>query len=697
LRVTHKELIKQVAKQTDLTPDEVAILWRELSQVMTKQLQERSKIRIKNFGAFVVVKHKSRTVPDPRERSKKLVIFDQHLPKFRPSEQLRAKVKDILPNHAAMSEDESELETVSPTVDETAVAETTTVAAKETIEEATTPVKETGTIKDKESSSDEPKSDEPTDEPVKKKHSKTDKLDASIQSLSKSVNIGYIDLSTLTIDKEVLELIPAHIAQKYQLVAIEKTDDKLIVAMIDPGDREAIDIVERQTGLTIEPKITTSSELQHALDQYGADASALSSITGEEMTETDPAAQQEAMQDAESNDAPAAKAVNTILERAVRDKASDIHIEPTDKVVVVRYRIDGILQQVMELPKAIQSALVSRLKIMSSLKIDESRLPQDGRLRIILDRHPVDFRLSTLPTVNGEKVVMRILDEASGMLTFEDLGLRGENLRRIEDNITKSHGMLLVTGPTGSGKTTTLYSAIGKIISPEINIITVEDPVEYRISGINQSQVNAGIGYDFASGLRSIVRQDPDVILIGEIRDLETATMAIHSALTGHVVLSTLHTNDAAGAVPRLIDMGIEPFLITSSTNVVLAQRLVRRICDECKEAIEFPEEALKEVYEEIEKIPEEHRKKIDTAKLTFSKGKGCSRCNNSGYKGRLGIYEALVVTESIKQLALKRVSSSELAEQAIKEGMITMKQDGILKVLDGITTLEEVWRVTKD
>lgn len=674
--MTHKELIKQVAKQTDLTPDEVAILWRELGHVMMKQLQGHGKIRIKNFGAFVIVKHKSRTVPDPRERSKKLVIFDQHLPKFRPSEQLRAKVKDILPQHAAMNDGEPE------------EADKATVPT----EVATLPIEATASAQPKDTASEPAKTAQP-----KKKQSKADKLDASIQSLSKSVNIGYIDLSTLTIDKEVLELIPAHIARKYQLVAIEKNNDTLVVAMIDPGDREAIDIVERQTGLTIEAKITTASELQHALDQYGADATTMASITGEEISDSDPAAQQEAMQDAESNDAPAAKAVSTILERAVRDKASDIHIEPNEKVVVVRYRIDGILQQVMELPKAIQAALVSRLKIMSSLKIDESRLPQDGRLRIVLDRHPIDFRLSTLPTVNGEKVVMRILDEASGMLTFEDLGLRGENLRRIEDNITKSHGMLLVTGPTGSGKTTTLYSAIGKIVSPEINIITVEDPVEYRISGINQSQVNSGIGYDFASGLRSIVRQDPDVILIGEIRDLETATMAIHSALTGHVVLSTLHTNDAAGAVPRLIDMGIEPFLITSSTNVVLAQRLVRRICDECKETIEFPEEALKEVYEEIELMPEEHRKKIDTTKMTFSKGKGCSRCNNSGYKGRLGIYEALVVTEAIKQLALKRVSSSELAEQAIKEGMITMKQDGIMKAIDGITTLEEVWRVTKD
>jgi type II secretory ATPase GspE/PulE/Tfp pilus assembly ATPase PilB-like protein len=331
---------------------------------------------------------------------------------------------------------------------------------------------------------------------------------------------------------------------------------------------------------------------------------------------------------------------------------------------------------------------------MSNLKIDESRLPQDGRLRMVIDGSPIDFRLSTLPTVSGEKIVMRILDRSSGVLTFEELGLNGLNLKRVEENIRKAHGMILVTGPTGSGKSTTLYAVIGKIIDPSINIVTMEDPVEYRVIGINQSQVNSGIGYDFASGLRSIVRQDPDVILIGEIRDLETATMAIQSALTGHVVLSTLHTNDAAGAIPRLIDMGIEPFLITSSTNAIVAQRLVRKICDHCKEKYDLPPEALTEVKAEIEKIPADSKPK---ANLQFFKGKGCSQCNDTGYRGRFGIFEALPVSDQIKQLALKRVSGSELTKKAIEEGMITLKQDGILKALNGDTTLEEVWRVTRD
>lgn len=647
--MTHKQLLDTVAKKMDLTLQEAAILSRELTLAMADQLDEHGKIRIKNFGAFVTVTHKSRTVPDPRERSKKLVIFDQRLIKFRPSEQLKAMVKNVQPNHQALIEEgevsNQLIETAEPEIEGDVTDQQQTKSAIEP------------TVPD------------------------------------------YIDLSTLTIDQEVLQLIPANIAEKYQLAPIEKNDQTIVVAMTDPGDREAIDIVERQTGLTVTPKITTADELQHVLDQYGTDAKDLEQLKGqvENPEKTGLSELENALDDSDAIDAPATKAVTSLLERAVRSKASDIHLEPTDKELVVRYRLDGILQQAATLPKQIHAAITSRLKIMSNLKIDETRLPQDGRLRITVDHRPIDFRLSTLPTVNGEKIVMRILDNTAGMMDFEDLGLQGETLRRVKDNINKSHGMFLVTGPTGSGKTTTLYSVIGKIITPEINIITVEDPVEYRIQGVNQSQVNSDIGYDFSSGLRSIVRQDPDVILIGEIRDLETATMAIHSALTGHVVLSTLHTNDAAGAVPRLIDMGIEPFLITSSTNLVLAQRLVRKICPECREKVSFPTEALTEIKKEIEAMPDKERKQYRKTRLTFYKGKGCKHCNNSGYKGRFGIFEALTVSESIKQLALQRVPSSLIAQQAIKEGMMTMKQDGIIKALAGQTTLEEVWRVTKD
>ncbi len=686
--MTHSQLIKRIAKTIDLKPEEVAILWQEVNHILVKELVNQEKIRIKNFGAFVVVRHKSRTVPDPREMTKKIVIFDQLLPKFRPSEQLRRSVKEVIPT-ATLPEDEPEAELNSKLNTEHTIEPEKEVEIQPKVT-ALAPEK----IVTPKGKAKKPASHDP---------------DSSFRSrLPKAVNIGYIDLNDLTIDKDILSLIPYHIAEKYQMVAVKQKNNSLTVAMTDPGDREAIEIVSRQTGLDIVPKITTAGELKHALDQYSSNGE-LSEL-GELTDDTNP--DEETSQDVATNDtrateegleqedAPAAKVVTGLLERAVREKASDVHIEPEEKKVVVRFRIDGLLNQVLELPKNLHSSVVSRLKILSNLKIDESRLPQDGRLRMTIDRNTVDFRLSTLPTVNGEKIVMRILDKSSGILSFEDLGLNGINFKRVNDNITKSHGMVLVTGPTGSGKTTTLYAVLGKLMDPKVNIITVEDPVEYRIQGINQSQVNPQIGYDFASGLRSIVRQDPDIILIGEIRDLETATMAIHSALTGHVVLSTLHTNDAAGALPRLIDMGIEPFLITSSTNAVVAQRLVRKICKECKVKVKLPEESLTEVRKELELLSgnkHAHLEKIDLDRLVFYKGKGCSHCHSSGYIGRLGIFETLSITESIKEMALKRVSASELTAQAIKEGMITLKQDGILKALAGITTLEEVWRVTKD
>ena len=658
--MTHRELIKAVAKATDLKPEEAAILWQETATILARQLAGSGKVRIKNFGSFLVVKHKSRTVPDPREMKKKLVIFDQFLPKFRPSEQLKAKVKGISPSAESLAMEVGE----EPSVEQ----------VSQELEQAITKAETTGTASGKKAVS---VSDE--------------KLSAIIP---KNVDIKLVELTNRTVPKEVLNLIPFNVAKKYQMVPIEKKGHHLTLAMIDPGDREAIDLASRQTGLKVQPAITTSADLQYVLDQYGTITSELNELVDEEGALPEKGKEEEG-EAGENVDAPAAKIVANILEKAVRDKASDIHIEPDEKSIAVRYRIDGILQKVLEVPKTLQSAIVSRLKIMSNLKIDESRLPQDGRLRMTIDNAEVDFRLSTLPTVNGEKVVMRILDKSAGILGFKELGLDGLSLERMEDNIDKAHGMVLVTGPTGSGKTTTLYAVLGKIMSPNINIVTLEDPVEYRVPGINQSQVNSGIGYDFGSGLRTIVRQDPDVILIGEIRDLETATMAVQSALTGHIVLSTLHTNDAAGAIPRLIDMGIEPFLITSSTNAVIAQRLVRKICQDCKEAVELPEESLGETIDEIKKLPEKYRPKDDT--LVFYRGKGCDQCNKSGYKGRMGIYEVLPVNEEIKQLALKRVSASELTKQAIADGMITLKQDGILKALKGETTLEEVWRVTKD
>ncbi len=649
--MTHTELMKLIAQKMALKDQEAAILWRETEAILVDQLKAEDKIRIKNFGAFVMITHKSRTVPDPRQTNKKLIIFENNLPKFRPSEQLRAMVKAVIPRALEEIKDQE---------------------PKSKNNKALLTDQKTET------------QDANNQEPRRKK--------AADQPTARGSNIDYINLEDLTIDKAILNAVPYHVAKKYQIAPVEQQADSLVVAMIDPGDREAIDLVTRQTGLKVIPRLTTEVDLQHALDQYGDMAADLNGSNDEEEKETVVGPSDD---ESEVNDAPAAKLVTRLLERAVREKASDIHIEPEEKTVTVRFRIYGILEKVIDIPKKLQASVISRLKIMSDLKIDESRLPQDGRLRMLIDQNSIDFRLSTLPTVNGEKIVMRILDKSAGILSFKELGLDGENLRRIEDNITKSHGMILVTGPTGSGKSTTLYAVISKIMKPAINIVTLEDPVEYRISGINQSQVNGPIGFDFASGLRSIVRQDPDVILIGEIRDLETATMAIQSALTGHIVLSTLHTNDAAGAIPRLIDMGIEPFLITSSTNAVLGQRLVRRICEHCKEKVSLPDEALVETRAEIDKMPSSVKPKL--GKLTFYKGKGCSQCNNTGYKGREGIFEVLPVTESIKQLAFKRVSGSDITAQAIKEGMVTMKQDGIIKALAGTTTLEEVWRVTRD
>lgn len=735
--MTHSELIRNVAGKIDIKPEEAAILLQQTGQILAQQLAQHQKVRIKNFGALVIVKHKSRTVPDPRQMTQKLVIFDQFLPKFRPSEQLRQLVKEIMPKQMPVPADElvtailpSELPprplptaqpvqpfigplnpTQSPQTVQAQFAQVPPAQAGQmaqgaaSMTRASVPTAQpTAWPVASPTTQPGPRSINPiaptqtAAQTAARLANQTKPINPTrVADLAKPINIGYVDLSNLTIDKSILELVPFHLAKKYQLVPIEKKADRLVVAMIDPGDREAIELVARQTGLIVEPNITTLSDLQHIYDQYGDVAAELNQLvqadtqTGEEGLEAEKAK----ASSEEANEAPAAKVVTNLLERAVREKASDVHIEPQEKNLVVRFRIDGLLQPVLELPKNLQGAIISRLKILSNLKIDETRLPQDGRIRMTIDQNAVDFRLSTLPAINGEKIVMRILDKSAGILSFAELGLDGINLQRVVESISKAHGMTLITGPTGSGKTTSLYAMIGTLMKPEVNIVTLEDPVEYRIPGINQSQTNQPIGYDFASGLRSIVRQDPDIILIGEIRDLETATMAIHSALTGHVVLSTLHTNDAAGALPRMIDMGIEPFLITSSTNAIIAQRLVRRICDQCKGPIQLPEESLTDTRATIKTLPLNLQPKGD--KLTFYKGQGCSQCHKSGYSGRLGIFETLLVSEPIKQLALKRVSASELTEQAIKEGMITLKQDGVLKALAGVTTLEEVWRVTKD
>ncbi len=525
------------------------------------------------------------------------------------------------------------------------------------------------------------------------------KKEAGETIFTPATNVSYIDLSKITVPKRVLSLLPEHIARHYQVVPIEEKGDKLVVAMIDPEDREAIEFVKKKTGKELDIRISTQSDLNHILEQYSALSGELKKIVESAEEEEEelkpikgeaPTIKKEEIEET----APAAKIVQSLYKRAVREKASDIHIEPEEDQVTVRFRVDGILRKVISLPKEIHPAIISRIKILSDLKIDETRLPQDGRFQTIVDGAEVDFRVSTLPTVNGEKVVARILDKSSGILTLEQLGLRGSAFEVLDDNIHKAHGMILVTGPTGSGKTTTLYAVIDKIKNVGINIITLEDPVEYRMQGINQAQVHTQIGFTFANGLRSIVRQDPNVIMIGEIRDYETADMAVHAALTGHIVLSTLHTNDSAGAIPRLIDMKIEPFLVNSSINCVVAQRLCRRICENCKEVVqtEIGEKDLAE--KELKNLPTGIER---PTKIEFFHGKGCETCGGSGYKGRIGIFEVFELSDDLKEMVAKQASGTELGAQAVKNGMVTMKQDGILKAIEGLTTLEEIWRVTKD
>lgn len=519
-------------------------------------------------------------------------------------------------------------------------------------------------------------------------------------SIAKGAYYPYIDLSKVSVSKKILAIIPEHIARYWQIVPIAEKGRKIIVAMIDPEDREAVEIIKKKTGKDLLINICTQADLNHVLDQYSNMSSELKNIVQSAENEEDteeipkPKIAKKVGADDITETAPAAKIVQSLIKRAVRERASDIHIEATEEEVIVRFRLDGILKKVITLPIDILPAIVSRIKIMSGLKIDETRLPQDGRFQTTVDGKEVDFRVSTFPTVNGEKVVARILDKSTGIISLESLGLGISAFKTVSDNISKAHGMILVTGPTGSGKTTTLYGVLQKLMNEKVNIVTMEDPVEYHIPTINQGQVHSSIGFTFANGLRSILRQDPDVIMVGEIRDTETANMAVHAALTGHIVLSTLHTNDAAGAIPRFLDMGIEPFLVNSSLNAIIAQRLVRKICENCKEPLEIDKANLDAVQTELDKLPKDEKR---PDKITFSHGKGCSNCGDSGYKGRMGIFEVLNFTEELKKLVAKKAAATEIGEKAISEGMVTMRQDGVLKAISGITTLEEVWRVTKD
>jgi len=513
-------------------------------------------------------------------------------------------------------------------------------------------------------------------------------------------DIPFIDLKDTFIPKEILIILPEDLAKKYKTVVFDKTKSGTIcIAMAHPENLETVEVLQKIIGKKIEPYLASANDINRALDHYTEMQQEIEQTIAkyaQPEVEVKPTHMEELIKE----DAPIPRMVNTILDRAIKIDASDIHIEPGIKSIEVRYRVDGVLQSVVKLPKTIQSAIISRIKILCNLKIEENRLPQDGRFSIKTDEHKIDFRVSTLPVANGEKVVLRILDTSSGVLTLEQLGVTGRSFDILEKSIKRPNGMILVTGPTGSGKSTTLYAVIDKLNKPGVNIVTLEDPIEFNMEGINQSQVRPEIGYNFASGLRSILRQDPDIVMVGEIRDFETAEMAVHAALTGHIVLSTLHTNDSAGAVPRLIDMKVEPFLLASSVNAVIAQRLVRKLCKGCKEKYTLAKDSIdyKLVLEDLSTLRPQEKTKVNLKKpLTFFKQKGCPKCSQTGYKGRIGIFEIFSLTETIKELILEKSQAGALSKEATKNGMLTLRQDGLMKALDGTTTLEEVWRVTAE
>lgn len=534
-----------------------------------------------------------------------------------------------------------------------------------------------------------------------------DQEELELAEKSKELGVPYLYKIPKKIEKDVLNIIPENLAIKYQMAAFDRENDFLRVAMVNIHDIEALNVLRFVTGkenLKTEVYLTSSSKIKDLFKFYvGAEKAVAEAVRSlkqgeqeiEQVKEIEERKISEIIQDA-----PVSKLVEVIVRHAVDGRASDIHVEPVDDEYRVRFRVDGILHSSLNLPKEVGKAVVSRIKILSNLKIDEQRKPQDGRFQIKENGRITDFRVSTFPVIEGEKAVMRVLDRSNQVFDLESLGLQGRNFEIFSQKIKEPYGIILITGPTGSGKSTTLYGFLKILNQEERNIVTLEDPVEYYISGVNQSQIKPEIGYTFANGLRSILRQDPNVIMVGEIRDGETAELAIHAALTGHLVFSTLHTNNAIGAIPRLIDMGVEPFLLSSSVRVVAAQRLVRRICNNCKEEIKLSESNLEKLKRELSNIPDEEIKKynIDLSKeLKFFKGKGCEECGNVGYKGRVAIYEVFEISEKIQSLiAEKDGSETEVGVEAKKEGMISMRQDGILKAIQGLTTISEVERVTK-
>lgn len=521
--------------------------------------------------------------------------------------------------------------------------------------------------------------------------------------MAEDYGVQFVDLHATTLTQELQNLLPETLVQTHEVVIFHKDDTThtIKIATTDPDDLQTIDFIRKKTGYEVKVYLTTPESIANITRQYH------SHIAQEFASFQQPVEAGNQLSAAEiARDIPIIKIVDTLLDYAVFQNASDIHIEPTEQNVVIRFRIDGVLRDVMTLPRSVQAGLIARIKILANLKLDEHRLPQDGRMTMENERSRVAIRVSILPVYDGEKVVLRILDESKNILTLEQLGFNDLALETVRRHIAKPHGMILATGPTGSGKTTTLYTMLNILNTPEVNISTIEDPIEYRMQRVNQSQINPKIGFSFAAGLRSLLRQDPNVIMVGEIRDRETAEIAAHSAMTGHLVLSTIHTNDAVSTVFRLSEMDVPHFLIASTINLVIAQRLVRKICPDCVTSYRLSPATIEEIahqytlqhiFEGFQKLGENIQSANDLSELNFFRGVGCHKCFDTGYKGRVGVYEIFEMTPAASQIVLQRQSKTDLFTQALKDGMIMMVQDAFVKAKRGVTTIEEILRVTKE
>jgi type IV pilus assembly protein PilB len=520
-------------------------------------------------------------------------------------------------------------------------------------------------------------------------------------------NLPFTELKGKNIRQDVLFTVPETTASAHKVIAYDKDESKIKLATTEPTNLEIFEFIKKKTGLMPEISLTTPESIRESIKKYHKNLKNEFNYleeAGGPQTEEEGREGEDKLK--KITDMPAVKIVDTLMEHAIYQDASDVHIEPEEKKVIIRYRIDGVLYDIVTLPKKTHSGIVSRIKILANLKIDEHKMPQDGRFKIYTKKYKISFRVSIIPTFNGEKIVIRLLNESAQIMTLNQLGIQKKELEKVKRNIKKPYGEILVTGPTGSGKTTTLYTILNILNKPEINISTIEDPIEYHIARINQSQINNKVGFTFAKGLRALLRQDPDVIMVGEIRDKETAEIATHASMTGHLILSTLHTNDTVSTISRLNNLGVPSFLIANNINIIVAQRLVRKICPNCIQSYELDDEITKELdslfnMEKIlktmkrEKVISSDKKNIKS--LRFYKGKGCTQCNNTGYKGRVGIYEVLENTEEISNLIVKKGAESEIKKQGEKDGTITLIEDAFIKARSGITTIEEIMRAAQE